>query len=258
MNATRNVSNPWRFYAAIDLDQLVVTENFHYVLPSGTVTIEELTAVFNSMVANAWYSSHNYHRDITLKHLRQLPFPSFSKQQKREIRSLVWQVTDLKRSLADAKLEEVRRCVVELDEIVCDAYGLSADEREQIREWMDRFPRPGQEWEGKPLIPGASGEPTPYQGRQWRLSGRVEAVDTEQETVSIWTEGRGSSVEIPIPPTMPGWALRPGATFRVSIPWDQRYETDLSRIGRLGFRPLDYGYLADDELVSLLAECESA
>ncbi len=47
LNATRNASNPWRFYAAIDTQGLVVTENFHYILPN-EASVEELTAVLNS------------------------------------------------------------------------------------------------------------------------------------------------------------------------------------------------------------------
>lgn len=91
MNATRNASNPWRFYAAIDTQRLVVTESFQYVLPRES-SIEELVAVLNSMMANAWYSSHNYQRDINLTQLKRLPFPHFGEQQSREISLLVQQI----------------------------------------------------------------------------------------------------------------------------------------------------------------------
>lgn len=55
-NATRNPNSPWRFYAAVDTHRLVVTENFNYILPR-EASAEELTAVLNSTLANAWYSS---------------------------------------------------------------------------------------------------------------------------------------------------------------------------------------------------------
>jgi len=257
MNATRNPGNPWRFYAAIDRDRFVATENFHYVLPAESVTIEELAAVFNSMVANAWYSSHNYHRDITLRYLKRMPFPSFSEQQREEIRSLVGQITEMKQSLHTSS-EDIRRRIIRLDEIVFDAYCLNSEERTQVHDWMDRFPRPGQEWEGKPLVLDVSEESAPYQRRQWRLIGEVKAVKAERGTVSLWTQGRDGPKEILIPSTMPGWALRPGAAFLGSIPWEQRHETDVSKIKWLGFRPLEFGYLSDDELTALLTEQESA
>jgi hypothetical protein len=88
--------------------------------------------------------------------------------------------------------------------------------------------------------------------RPWILSGNIEAVDAERGAVSVWVQGRGDSAEIPIPLTMPGWALRPGAAFLASIPWEQRHETNLSKIEWLGFRPLEYEDCSDEELVALL------
>lgn len=258
MNAIRYPDNPWRLFAAIDRDRLVVTENFNYALPAGTVTVEELAAVFNSMVANAWYSSHGHHRKINVTTLKRMPFPTFDAQQKEEIRRLVRRIVELKQSLPDTSVEDIRRHIIRLDEIVFDAYSLSVEEREQIRSWMDQFSRPGQEWEGKPLVSDVSEESIPYQGRRWRLSGEIETIDVERRTVSLWAQGRGSSMEIPIPSTMPGWALRPGAAFSASIPWEQRHETDLSRIKWLDFQPLEFGYLSDEELIALLTEEEGA
>jgi hypothetical protein len=251
MNATRNLRNPWRFYAAIDRDKLIVTENFHYVLPSGKATAEELAAVFNSMLANAWYSSRNYHRDITLKYLNGMPFPRFEGQQKQEIRQLVRRIVKLKRSIPGVSVEELRRDITKIDDIVFDAYGLAREERKQLRTWMTQFRRPGWEWQGIRLEPRAS---IPYEGRQWRLSGEIEVVDAEHQTVSLWTQGLGAAIEIPIPSTMPGWALRPHAAFLASIPWEQRHETNLSKVKWLNFWPLDFGYLSDEELFSALEE----
>ncbi len=256
MPSNRNAGNPWRFYAAIDREQLVVTHNFHYVLPSETASIEELAAVFNSLIANAWYASHNYHTTIILASLKPMPFPCFSQQQRKKIRDLVGQIEKMKQSFPDTDIEALRQHIIELDEIVFDGYGLTPGERTQIRSWMNRFPRPGQEWKGVPLV--RREELAPYQGRQSKLSGEVESVNTEHATISLYTQNRDDPMEIPIPPTMPGWALRPGATFLVTIPWKQRYETDLSIIRWIDFRPLDYGYLSDEELTKLLTEGRSA
>jgi len=254
MNATRNPDSPWRFYAAIDRDQLVVTENFNYALPAETVAVEELAAVFNSIVANAWYSSRSHYRKINVTTLKRMPFPTFNKQQKKEIRRLVRRIVELKQRFPDVSIADIRRHIIRLDEIIFDAYGLSIEERKRVRARMDRSPRPGQEWKGKPLVSDVLEELIPYQGRRWRLSGEVEAIDVEHRTVSLWAQGRGDSVEIPIPSTMPGWALRSGTAFSASIPWEQRHETDLSRIRWLDFQPLEFGYLSDEELIALLTE----
>lgn len=249
LNATRNATAPWRFYAAIDRSKLVVTENFHYALPREGVTAQELVAVFNSTLANAWYASHNYQRDVNLSDLKRLPYPVFTSKQKDEIRNLVQQIEKVKSSPTPIN-NELRKLVTRLDEVVFDAYGISREERKQIQAWMGRFPRPGREWK---KIPVASTKAETYSGRRWKLSGEVKSIDAESIQITIWVQGRGES-EIPIPSAMPGWALRPGTAFIASVPWEQKNETDLAKIKWFDFSPLEFGYLSEEELVSLLSK----
>lgn len=252
INATRNPSSPWRFYGAIDQSGFIVTENFHYILPQ-VAAVEELAAVFNSMLANAWFSSRNYHRDITLKGgLKELPFPTFNKLQKNEISALVRKITEMKR-LEQSYLEDIRNYIGRLDEIIFDAYGLDNKERSQIYAWMNLFQRPGKEWEENISFPKNDSF---YRGRHWTLTGEVESVDSESKTVSIWIEGQESSIEMQIPHTLPGWALRSGAAFQAITPWEQRYQPNLSEVNWLDFQPLDFGYVTDSELISRLSSSE--
>lgn len=252
-NATRNPNNPWRFYAAIDSERLIVTENFNYVL-SKAATCEELVAIFNSMLANAWFSSRTYHRDVTLKdRLKKLPFPNFNSQQKQKIQELVHGIGEMKQS-SYAKASDIRKYIDELDELVFDAYELDQKERHSIRAWMSQFSRPGKEWiNSHPSI----SETTPYRGKYWTLTGQIEAIDPDHQTITVSVEGRENAIEINIPATMPGWALRPGVTFQAITPWDQRYPSDLSEVNWLDFQPLDYSYFTDDELASHLSTLES-
>lgn len=255
MNATRNASSPWRFYAAVDTQRLVVTENFHYALP-GETSVEELVTVLNSMVANAWYSSHNYQRDINLTQLKSLPFPRFSEHQSNEISLLVQRIQrELQSFVPQQASEKVRQNVARLDSIVFDAYGLNSEEREQIRDWMDQFSRPGELW--KDVAPIVAPQPVSYKGRHWELTCEVDSVSIDHETISLWVLGlddADDSVEIPIPDNMPGWALRPGVAFVGTIPWEQRYLTNVAEVEWLDFSPLEYGHLSEEELVSLLAQ----
>ena len=254
VNATRNASSPWRFYAAIDTQRLVVTENFHYVLPNEG-SVEELTAVLNSTVANAWYSSRNYQRDVNLGQLKRLPFPRFSEQQRWEIRPLVRQMEQLLKSSDPQRVVEMRQVIDRLDNIVCEAYGLDGEEKEQIDDWMNRFKRPGRSQEDVSLE--ATPQPVLYRGRQWEVTCEVESVSSDHEAISLWVMGSGNSegvLNMSIPDSMPGWALRPGTAFVASIPWDHRYRTDLSRVEWLDFRPLEFSHLSEEELLSLLSE----
>ena len=89
LNATRNANSHWRFYAAVDVEQLVVTENFHYAIPAPGVSAKLLAGLLNSMLANAWFSSRNVQRDVNLDHLRQMPFPPLTDEQTRGIEDIV-------------------------------------------------------------------------------------------------------------------------------------------------------------------------
>lgn len=254
LNACRNPDNPWRLYAAIDRSRLVVTENFNYILPSQDTTVEELAALFNSMAVNAWYSSRIHLVKINLATLKQMPFPHFTDRQTERIKYLVRQITRMKLSLSNAKIKQIRQYTFELDEIVFDAYDIASAEKRQVRRWMDQFPRPGREWAGE-LPTSEEQEPSElYRGRTFELLGEVEDVSPTLQTVSLWIQGRGNGVEIPIPPSMPGWALHPGTAFTASVPWEQRYEENLSQLDWLGFRPLDFGYLSNEELINSLTE----
>lgn len=146
--------------------------------------------------------------------------------------------------------DSVRSSIIKLDEIVFDAYGLDNDERNQIREWMSLFHRPGREWEGRI---STLRKAEPYRGRHWILTGEIESIDIDRKTVLLWLEGQNNSFEMPIPSTLPGWALRPGVSFQVITPWEQRYSSNLSQIDWLDFRPLGYDYLSDAELLSQLS-----
>jgi hypothetical protein len=252
-NAVRNPDYRWRIFAAIDRSRLVVTENFNYILPKEGVTVEELASVFNSMLANAWFSSRSHNVKINLTTLKKMPFPNFTDGQREQVIALVQRIVEKKQSLLNADVEEIRKCIVKLDRIIFDAYGIAPCERKEIRNWMERFERPGKEWEDTDFG-SQTLKAQPYQGRKWGLSGEVENVSYERRTISIWLQGRSDTKEIPIPPSMPGWALRPGVAFLAFIPWEQRYEEDLSKIRWLDFQPLDFGYLSDEELVNRLTK----
>lgn len=253
LNATRNAGGPWRFYAAIDDQKLIPTENFHYALPTGNASIEEIAVVLNSQVANTWFASRFQGRDVNLSILKQLPFPSFDKEQIDHIQRLVNSIANLKKQTRDIYLEKVRSLILALDEIVFDGYQLSNKERQQIREWIEKSPRPrpGIEWAE---IPKHLTEPEEqmYQGQRWILTGEVKAIDIKNLSLSMQIDGQ--ETEIPIPANMPGWALRPNVVFEATVPWHQAENDDLSEMTWLEFEPLGYDYLTDDELFANLID----
>lgn len=250
LNATRNSQNPWRLYAAIDNKKLVVTENFHYALLKDASS-EEVTAVLNSTLANAWYSSRNYQRDINLQHLSQLPFPEFTDSQRERLRSLVHEIESYVASEEFIDHPRLRQMVQTLDDIVFDAYQLEAVEISQIQTWMNQFRRPGSAWEelDYPREPLRN-----YNGTRWEIAGEVERVNADKETVLMWVQGLNEAYEIPIPREMPGWLLRDNSSFVADIPWEHRYPSKLQETQWLAFHPLRHSYASVEELSALLSD----
>ncbi len=252
INATRSASSPWRIYAAVDSDRLVITENFHYALPLRAGFSTEIAAVLNSTLANAWYSSRSYQRKINLSVLRQLPFPRFTAEQHQRLRILVQE--DSNSTAQSGRSVAVSRLALdELDDVVFEAYGLDAEERNQIKEWMNRFHRPAYGSDGGGL---QKDEVKQYAAQSWRITGHVESIDPEQETVLLSLQGLDDPAEVPIPDKMPGWALRPDTSFLAITPWQQRHISNLGEVDWLDFHPLEYGNLTEQELLSILIDQE--
>jgi len=154
LNATRNAGSIWRMVAAIAPESLYFSDYFHAAVPfNSEVTLEEIAAVLNSPIANAWFDAHCRKRKIVLKTLGNLPFPSFSAEQRIEIKRLVREIgisiaakwKSLDRRLYDDKLARSEKSVgliSRLDEIVADAYGLSNDEIWDLAKIVDTDRRP--------------------------------------------------------------------------------------------------------------------
>ena len=56
---------------------LIMGRSKRIVPLDGRATVEEVVAVLNSPVANAWYDAHSRNRKIVIATLRELPFPRF-------------------------------------------------------------------------------------------------------------------------------------------------------------------------------------
>jgi hypothetical protein len=225
----RSPNSPWRLIAAIDEAQLIVKETFHYILPvPNAPSLTVLVALLNSSLANAWYSEHVLQMDIIQGMLETFPMPIFSSEHIAHIEHIVQQLMRLKQSLQGHLIDEkalhgIRSLVKELDHIVADAYALSPDERFHINRLTQYGKRPGREWEDThvayphpiQLQPATEVQPT---------SGEVLAVDISNNRMVAAIPGISRlPLRFPIPPAIPGWALREGVSFSAHIPVAQAY-----------------------------------
>jgi len=155
VNSNRNPGSTWRLLAAAAPTGLFFSFNFHGIIPKpGTdVSIEQLIAVLNSPIANAWFDAHCRKRWVDLSTLARLPFPTFDAPAAKGIIEAVrrmeaavlakWRQAD-EGLFYDGLVETVDTADLldELDTLVFDAYGLSKAERREIGKLMSRDRRP--------------------------------------------------------------------------------------------------------------------
>lgn len=254
MNATRNAGGRWRFFAAVDTNKIIPTENFHYSFPiKDRVTSQQVAAVLNSPVANAWYASKSGGRDVSNRLLNNLPFPKFTDEQREQIEMLVNKLTELKRGtqvVADLKI--MRNIVKELDQIVFDAYGLTIEQQVEINNWFNLSPRPrpGIEWSNLPFSAPQTGKLLPQyeKNREQVVSGTVISIHPATNTMHI--EIDNVKYQIPIPSNAPGWMLAPNAMFDAVISGRITDQSSIKQLAWLDFELTGYGYLSNDDLLA--------
>jgi len=155
VNSNRNPGSTWRLVAAAAPSGLFFSDNFHGVIPKldAAVSIEQIVAVLNSPVANAWFDAHCRKRKIVQSILRDLPFPMFDRHAASRVDAAV-------RALGKAIISKWKKAeeglfydglmdtpdtallLSEIDSLVYDAYGLSRVERREIDKLMSQDRRP--------------------------------------------------------------------------------------------------------------------
>jgi len=153
-NSNRNPGSIWRIVAAIAPKELYFSDNFHAAVPiHPKVTVDEIAAVLNSPIANAWFDAHCRKRKVVLRTLGDLPFPLFSSDERKQIKSLVSEIRasvlskwSAKNSgLYDDKMSPADRSFElrsQLDMIVANGYGLSPEEVWRIGRLVSTDRRP--------------------------------------------------------------------------------------------------------------------
>jgi N-6 DNA Methylase len=155
INSNRNPGTSWRLVAAMAPADVYFSHNFHGVVPTDrSISLEQITAVLNSPVANAWFDCHCRKRWVVVSILERLPFPRFDSVSARKVDDLVRRIErDLVLKLRrkeeglffDGLFEDAdaSQLLLELDELVYDGYGLSSEERRNIGRFMASDKRPG-------------------------------------------------------------------------------------------------------------------
>lgn len=250
MNATRARRHPWRIFAAVDRVGYYPDSSLLFSVPNANVSTEELTAVLNSPVINAWLDSFNLGRTLVIPTLKAAPYPSFTEDLRASVVDKVKEVERL-RVEAPAELGSIRSLVRELDHLVYSGYGLTSSEIAELEQTFVSCSRPGPEWKNTAFVASvglAHDEHIPES--LWRVDGQVLEVNAESNTIRLSVRGinEGAPFVTEIPQNFPGWILREGVLFRADIPSSLLDSTTLPPQAFHTVVPQDFSFMSIEAL----------
>ena len=205
VSAARSPNNPWRFRVAIDLRGVACSHSVRCVAPrdeSDSDLLYALLAVLGSGFASAYAACQGIDRNIPARLMRSFPVPSSGSSMQR----LGHLGREASRAAHDSSV--LGGVLEEIEEAVWQAYGLDETFRDQAFRLLSGHRAP----DGSVRYP-ASAAAVVQDRSMMRRIGAVLAVDGAK--VRIWINGitPDDGVILEVPPRMPGWLVRPGATF---------------------------------------------
>lgn len=123
---TRNESLPVRIVAALDSSSVYGSQGVNFIIPRKTQSLKVLLAILNSKLVNYIFRTKFLNLAIKAEYLKQLPFPAESKETSERLTHLVEGILSAKQEDGNADTSALE---AEIDNIVFDLYGLTAEER---------------------------------------------------------------------------------------------------------------------------------
>lgn len=232
---------------AVERKHYYPSDSFWVIAPNTSakqqgITCEVLAAVLNWDVSNAWIVEHLRSPAISKRVMSSIPFPKYLSP--RDCQTLTEAVVKIEEA-ASHNQDAPEEAMYIIDTVLKTAYHLNDATFERLRKVS--------EWDNSPQIT-LDGQPD-LANADWTLGGLVKSVQTDEGTITLWMEGFQDTQTVRITPTMPGWMLRSGATFRTQIPAsyldEDRIEPETLDWGT--FRPQPYTYMSEEELFAELS-----
>lgn len=205
VSAARSANNPWRFRVAVDPIGVACSNSVRCVAPhdqSDDDLLYALLAILGSGFASAYAGSFGVDRNIPASLLSSFPVPMD--------KSAVQRIGILGRKASRVAQDApaLRRVLDEIEDAVWHAYGVDKSFRTRATRLLSGHRAP----EGRVRY-AQSAHAAAQSKSMMRRIGAVLAV--EGVKVRIWINGitPDEGVVLEVPPRMPGWLVRPGATF---------------------------------------------
>lgn len=239
-----------RTKVALDRKGYCVSDSFWVLVPTaaaaaGGITLEVLAALTGWLVGNGWIVEHLKYPKIRADTLRRLPIPRDLPPEVCE--ALTSAVRELEAVAAGDGHVESSPAWGRINNLLTAAYDL--DDQTLFR--LQAIAGWG----------AGSGPPFTSTSVPTRtVRGVVECVDGQSERLQLWLSGFEGTHSVPIDDEMPGWLLRPGATFVTTLPRQlvregilPSGEAGTTLWGWGGFRPQDFAYLDEADLLAGVA-----
>jgi SAM-dependent methyltransferase len=209
VSAARNSSNPWQLRVAVDTLGVAVRNSIRGVAPNDQEDDDLLYALhilLGSGFANNFIASFGGERNIPARALHEIPIPVDLK--------VISQLGRLGKQASDLAERGDKKGLWELvkvaEQAVWSAYGINERDRRGVTRRLGGHVAPeGQIRYEAPI------ELTPTGNSTLRRFGCV--LESRGYTIRIWVNGvtPDEGVDVEVPPRLPGWLLRPGATFDI-------------------------------------------
>lgn len=209
VSAARNPSTPWRLRVAIDEIGIAARNSIRGVAPhdqNNDELLYALSILLGSGFASNFVATFGAERNIPARALHEMPIPASS-----DTISRLGRLGKRAARFAERNDQtQLWRVVKQAEKAVWDAYGISESDRYGATRRLGGCIAPeGQIRYEAPTAPTSPGNST------LRRFGCI--LETEGYTVRIWVNGvtPDEGLNIALPSRLPGWLLRPGATFDI-------------------------------------------
>ncbi len=205
--AARSISDPWRLRISVDSIGVAFRNSMRGVAPKNQdddTVLHALAIILGSGFASIFVASFGADRNIPAHVLHQLPVPA----DMGALRDIAQLGRAAVRYSDENNIRNLHSLLVSAENTVWDAYGISPKDRSWLTIRLAGMPAP----EGAPRYPAID---VIDRGQAFGLRRIGCVLDVTGHHVRVWVNGITSEdgVETELPLRMPGWLVRPGATF---------------------------------------------
>lgn len=213
--------------ACIDRKGCFTQNSFGLVVPKNEqeITIEEIVAILNSNIINAYARMKDVKRTLDIKTIKQIPVPNFTKTDRQQIIQIVHSLE---------KENNDYEKMYKLNNIINNAFKLDEEEKMLLEKYCDN--------KIEVVIDDSE------INDKWVLTGNVKEVNTKNLEITVEFYSLDLIKTMKIQSYMPGWLLQEQTEFSCTISNEDMKYIKEKEICLYNIEPTNYSYMSLDEL----------